>query len=247
MRRFYAHRVLAICCPILQFGLSRSASPGASTQPSHRAAPDWGQILRANAFIVVQVKDADAFDRLLERIARALPEAQAATQPAELSVDREPIPHGEQRVYRIGDRLLFRAGRTEKTYILAEQPGLVEAALTAGAGGIPNMLIGTLSKPVLDTVPAQASKLLMVRVDLLTNLRTGMRLAAVGLEPARYYPPVPSMKPAVAYTVEDEKRIEVMATLSDLPIMTKALLQVVTGPPLPTRRPRPAPATGPRP
>ncbi len=216
--------------------LSRPA--GATTRPTHAVAPTPRQIFAAHGFIVVRTTDGARFDRLLDQ-AFGLITGVPASAPA-AATGTEEI----DRVYDIAPALRIHVRRAGAYRILAARPELIGAAIAAHEGRIPHQLAGPLSKPMLDAVPASAGKVMLVRTDLLANMVIAMRLAAAGLGSDRdIYPPFPNIKPAVVYSVEEDKRLRIAASVPDLPVLVQALLRSAPRPPPAPRR---APATAPR-
>ncbi len=221
--------------------IARREGP-ATTRPATPVVPTMQQILRSSLFVVAQVKNADAFDRLLDRIALLLPSARGSTQLAEVgaatqpsvTIDRVSTPGGERRTYRVGDDVRFHVIRRGELYVLAGRPEVADAAVAARDGRIPHLLAGRLTGPVLASVPAEAGKILLVRLDSLANLMVALRTLGWGFRGDRpLYAPVPTMKPAVVYTLEEERQIDLAMALSDLPVLVRHLLQTVPRPPSP--------------
>src|SRR5262249_9612444 len=151
-------------------------------------------------FSIIQVKDAGAFDKLLEQLSGLFP-ASAGSQPA--AVEHRSAPDGERRAYRIDEHVKLYAAVVDRTYVFSLRPELVEAALAAKSGQIPNLILGFNSQRVIEETPAGASKLLLLRPDVLVNTMVALRTVQMGFGAGRViYAPVPNMKPIVAYTIE---------------------------------------------
>jgi len=211
--------------------LAREASGDATTRPAGRGPvvpPTFEQMVRSSLLCIVQVKDVAAFNKLLERLAREIPFA--STQP--VKVERRKATDGERRIYWVNQQVRLHLARVEQTYILSLRPELVEAAVAAHAGQIPDLTLGLFSRPALDDVPAEASKLLMLRPDFLVNTINAVQNLQRGFRPGRVvYSPVASMKPTVMYTIEGDTKFELATRVYDLPILLRTLLKIVPGPP----------------
>lgn len=209
--------------------MNRRKAQNPATQPVAEV-PTRREMFESSLIVVVQVADGAAFDRLLEGVARQWAGAGDAT----VTVDRREAFGTERRTYRVNNEPQFEAGVRDRAYVLAKRAVLVDAGMAAFEGRIPDATQGRLSGPMLNQAPADASKVALLRVDLLANTVVAMRTLALTQRPgSQLWAPVPNLKPLVAYTRETPDRVEVVAEFEDAGALLQCLLQMVPRPPRP--------------
>ncbi len=179
----------------------------------------------SNAFLVVKVRDAPQFDQTLARLMNAAAARLAKGEDAPAAVaTEEPVDGGVIRVYAVPrSPVVPVVARVDRTYVLAVSRATVQAALAAHAGTGPNITAGGLSQAALTSVPERASKIVMLRPDLLAGLAFRLHAAA---NPQGPLPALPAMQPITAYTLEDDRSLIVHGELRDLPKMIAAAMQL---------------------